>query len=786
MLSRSVLLLFIIGVFHTLFALHISINTGREAGQSYSVVHIKESFAFRCVSEINAFDEVEQIQCILPREPRENFEKMKTHFFKIDSFSRKGKYYIRILPVEKMKAIPIAHKLYEKSRIYHFKEHTLSKHWMIIGYKEHLPLISLDETPPLGINFPIAMDEIVLPSVGALDISGNPIRLDQVPDVSDYMRIKSAYAAGNYDHLASDVDALLRRYPDTIFKAELLLYKMRGLHKLDENEALLLVSKEFVREYSDDENMAEVLAYTANAYSAVGLQADGAYFYERLFKEFPTSKFAALGMIFLGDQHLSGGKTRMARGYFEKALYSTQDVEIASMAAVRLAKINLDKGELDRAAELYAKIIEGNAKYLLHDINENYDRARAFANRGKQQTAAAILTAITDNINHGDDRFEEMLKDIGLWLSETEDKPAAYKALKRYLDKYGDSDYTQEVQVALDSLFYTPDDANKSALIAEYESLENKYADQEIGQKAAIQRARLYYEDKQYQAVLDMEGSGVEKEEAYGAIEHDAAQALAMIKLEEGDCGNAINLAQEYNVTIAQKFDAKLFECAFETGRYAMAKKTAQKHLKDKKERLLWLYNYAKSLHKSAEYKELITVAKDVMSLADIEDDRAYDDILYEVFDAHKRLDNTEGMIQTVKELQRRRGWRHEDIEIYVEMIKLGLKQKDEVVVETYAGEVMRLQEKSKSYSQTPFVEFAALQVYKDRGDLKAQEKILESLSSHELKADERSRVAYMLGSLRMKQARKEEAKASFEESIKAQESSAWAGLSKDALELLK
>ena len=256
-----------------------------------------------------------------------------------------------------MKLIPIANKLYEISNIRSATVYKESKHWMLVGYTNRLPLIKIDETPSMGLSFPLTMEEVTLPSVGALDISGNPIRLDQVKDVVDYMRIKTAYEAGNYDQLASDVDALFMRFPNTIFKAELLLYKIRGHHKSDENEALLEVSKEFVREYSDDENMAEVLAYTANAYSAVGLQADGTYFYERLFKEFVESKYAALGMVFLGDQYLSGGKSKLAGTYFEKALYMTRDVEVASMAAIRLAKMSLEQGEVEKASSLYIKII---------------------------------------------------------------------------------------------------------------------------------------------------------------------------------------------------------------------------------------------------------------------------------------------------------------------------------------------------------------------------------------------------------------------------------------------
>jgi predicted negative regulator of RcsB-dependent stress response len=782
-----VLLLLVFFLFRTdFYALTLSINVGREEAESYSTVHIKEELSFKCLSETDEFDEIKQIQCVFPREPKEKFEAFETNYFKIDSFSKNGKYILRIYPVEKMQLIPIKHKLYEMGKIRKPSEYTTSSHWMIIGYRQRLPLIKMTTTPPLGIDFPIEMEETKLPSVGALDIAGMPIQLNELGDVRAYMQIKRDYDSGKYVQLSNDFDALFQEYPQTIFKAELLLYKMRGLHHTDESEALLQVSKEFIREYSDDENMAEVLAYTANAYSDVGLQADGSYFYERLFKEYPESKFASLGMVFLGDQFVSGGKQKQAESYFEKALYMTKDVEIASMAAIRLARINLEKGFIDKSAKLFEKIIEGNNKYLLHDINENYDTARAFANRGDKKTAADILTAITEHLPRNDDRYEEMIKDIGVWLSETPDKAGAYKALKRYQEMYGDSTYTAEVQESLDALFYTPEDANKTALIAEYENLENKYPDQEIGEKAALEKAKLYYAQKSYAQVLDMDGSGVEKEEAYAQLRQDSAKALAMKSLEKGECAQAVALSKDYNLTLEQKFDKSLYSCAYKTGNYFLAKTTAAKHLKDKDERLQWLYNYAKTLNKSGQYEELTKVASDVITLSEMEETSAYDDILQDLFYAYERLGNTRGMIKTVKELEKRRGLEYDDIELYVSMIKLGLKENDIVITETYAEKVMTLQEKTNSYSQSPFVEFAALQVLKEQKKEKEQLVLVNKLLKRDLNDKEKSRVQYMLGSLLMKEGKTAEAEAAFEASIKADETSAWAGLSKDALDLIK
>jgi predicted negative regulator of RcsB-dependent stress response len=770
-----------------LSALTLTVNVAREEGENFSILHIKEALDFSCLSEKDEFGETKQVQCVFPREPNEKFEPMKTNFFSIDSFNKAGKYYVRIYPVSKMRLLPIANRLHEKENIYHPERHQSAQHWMLVGYTDRLPLISIEKTPPLGINFPIDMHEVKLPSVGALDIAGNPIHLGQFDDVSAYMRIKSAYEAGDFLQLSKDVDELFSLYPQTIFRAELLLFKIRGHHHTNESEALLEASKEFIREYSDDENMAEVLAYTANAYANVGLQADGSYFFERLFKEFPRSKFSALGMVFLGDQFVSSGKQKEGEHYLQQALYKTEDIEIASMAAIRLAKISLEKDDEKGSAELLEKIVEGNSKYLLHDIVNNYEMARALANRKQKQTAVKILTAITSHLPQTDERYEEMLKDIALWLSEMDDKPAAYTTLKRYQKVYGESgEYASVVQKALDALFYVPQDANTSALLAEYETLEQKYANQEIGQQAALEKAKLLLSSKKYKEVLDLETASAEEEEPYVQLKHEAAHALAMIELEKGECAQAIYLSKEYNLTLEKKFDESLYRCAYETGNYPLARETAAKNLKSKDERLKWLYNYAKTLSKSAEYEELIKVASDIITLSQMQRSAQYDDILHDVFSAHERLGNTQGMISTIKELEKRRGVHFDDIELYVSMIKLGLKENDDIMTQTYSNKVMELQEKTKSYSQSPFVEFAALQVLKNQKKDEAQLALLEELIKRDLNKNESSRAHYMLGSLLMKKGKNTEAKKAFEQSVKADEKSAWAELSRDALALVE
>ena len=78
LLKRFALLLFpLSSVFFSLFALTLTVNVGRDDGENFSTIHIKEDLPFKCLSEKDEFDDIKQIQCVFPREPKEKFEKMQ-------------------------------------------------------------------------------------------------------------------------------------------------------------------------------------------------------------------------------------------------------------------------------------------------------------------------------------------------------------------------------------------------------------------------------------------------------------------------------------------------------------------------------------------------------------------------------------------------------------------------------------------------------------------------------------------------------------------------------------
>ena len=87
----------------------------------------------------------------------------------------------------------------------------------------------------------------------------------------------------------------------------------------------------------------------------------------RLRKEFQGKKLFAFdgdGVIYKGDQLAEAGSWKKALKFYNKALNETDDTDLASIAAFKIAQYYLNYGKRDKAKEYLVKIIEGNSKYF--------------------------------------------------------------------------------------------------------------------------------------------------------------------------------------------------------------------------------------------------------------------------------------------------------------------------------------------------------------------------------------------------------------------------------------
>ncbi|MBD3809065.1 MAG: flagellar protein [Sulfuricurvum sp.] len=772
-----------------LYALEVSIQSGKENGESFSVLHLRNADPFSCQATTDDFGETKRVDCYFAKPPKQNFPPVTNSHLVISSSTGANGYSISIIPKSKMALMPIPFDLSKVDATYRSKVQK-ANHWSVVGYPTKLPLISPSASSSTSINFPVKIPKNSHPFLGGLDLKGNPIKIRRVQDVTDYMEMKKAYAAKDYDKVLELADNALHEYPKTVFKNELMLYQIRSYHVKGESEKLLEVAKQFLRDFSADPNIAEVLTYTANAYSKIGLSVDADYFFDRLFDEQSDSPFASLGMIYKAEQLEASGGVKKAMSFYQKALATSKDIAIASKAAFKLAQMELNSGNTKKGAQYIDKIASANPSYFSEVRDSAMAMATTFVDRNDPKTAARISEALFNATDKKSPDKEQLLRDIGLQLAKSGKRTEALKKFNEYLETYKYGQFTEEIRRAKDGLFFEEGDKNVTAQMKKYDDLIERYGNDSVGRKALYKKAQLLLEGKKYKEVLDLENElyrldSTEYPQTNSLITKSAI-GLEKTLLKEGKCAEALRLQKMYKIKLLTEWDESLFNCALKTTQYATAQKIAQRHLKSKSipERQIWLYRMVKTEFGLGEYKEAIKGGEELIALLGVEKNPPLNDIYRTMFDAAQRLGDGDGMVRHIKSIEGAYPNDFKDIERYTQMVSLAQKRKDETMTQTYGRKVMALQDRTKTYTQTPYIEFTLAQSYQNvRKDGDAL-KVLKTLNARQLTPQRRSRQQYLIGSIEQKFGRKREARDAFNASIKADPASAWGKLAKEALTL--
>lgn len=769
--------------------LELSIQNGKEGGAYYSILHLRHSEPFSCTPTNDEFGETRRIDCRFAHSPKQSFTPIDNVHLSISASASTKGYVISIVPKAKMKLMPITFDLSKTSQTYQ-SDVKKTDHWSVVGYTNTPPMMDKPLASESTINFPVMIKKNIPPYVGGLDLKGHPIKIRRVQDVTDYMDMKKAYAAKEYTKVLDKATDALKEYPNTVFRNELMLYQIRAYHKLGEYEKLLAASKKFLRDYAGDMNVAEVLADTANAYAQIGQINDADYFFDRLFDEQPESPFAALGMIYKAEQSETIGDLKKAMLFYQKALASTSDIELASQAAFNLAGMELQAGNTKKATEYIDKVATANPNYFITVSANAMSMASTFENQKDPKTAARITEALLNKTDKKMENHQLLLRNLGLQLAKAGKKTEALKRFNEYLESYKFGEYVEEIRRAKDGLFFDEGDRNTTKELKKYNDLIERYGDDSVGRKALYKKAQLLLEGEKFKEILNLEN------ELYRLDTTEYPQSNAMISksaigltkayLKEGKCAEAMKLQKMYKVKLLIEWDESLFNCALKTTQYPVAKAIAKRHLKAPSvtERQLWLYRMVKTQFELGEYKDVIKGGNELATLLSVEKNLPLNEIYRIMFDTAQRTGESEGMIRQIKSIESTYPNDFKDIERYTQMVSLGLKRKDEALTQTYAKKVIALQDRTKSYTQSPYIEFTLAQSYQNMDKNTDALNVLKLLNKQKLVLEKRSRQQYLIGAIEQKLGHKREARDAFNESIKADQNSAWGKLAKDALAL--
>lgn len=771
------------------FALEISLQGAKENHQSYSTLHLSDKDKFLCQEFRDDFNAVVKIVCAFPKSPAQKIKKLQNSFFEIDTETKKETFFLVIKPYEKMKLFPKVFDLVKEDTVFSSKVE-LSNRWMIVGYKDKLPYIEPQAESESAINFPFTLGEDKFPYVGSLDIEGNPVYIKRVGDVTEYIKIKKLYEEKNYEFTLELIDEIMKEYPDTLFKPELLFYKIRVHSKMDENEKLIEVAKDYLRDYSSDENVPEVLSLLAKSYGKVGLNSDADYFYDRLFSEHADSVYAKWGYIYLAESLEAAGNLSRPQTLYEKAIRETDSIEVAVEAAFRLAKIHISNSKIKEAAEQVDKIAKARATYFSEQKYKSIDMMYDLYDSGDYISAATIAKAIFEHMDPNDEEYEELSRNIGIWLSQTENKKEALEALNKYIERFSDGMYIQEVQVAKDSLFFDVNDENTSSKFANYEKLMGEYAGDTIGDKAIYEKAKLLIAEGAFADALSMEDSLLKLD----AVEYsdiptlitNAAIGTMKQSLKDKECNSVLVISSKYKIELSAEWDEGVYDCAMKGADFGLAKKMADKNLKSKdlEQRKKWLYRYIKVDFATGNYSNVIEASKELITLTQNDKNSPYRDVYRYLFDTYHRLENSNKMIESIADVVKAYGDDYVDIDRYIAVMAVGSEKKDNNLVIEYGERVMNIQRISASHPQSPFVEFTLYQAYTDKENYDKALDVIKSLDTLELNSTQRARQKYLLGSVLAKLWRDDESQKAYQEAIDAEPNSAWAKLAKSAKQI--
>ena len=269
-------------------------------------------------------------------------------------------------------------------------------------------------------------------------------------------------------------------------------------------------------------------------------------------------------------------------------------------------------------------------------------------------------------------------------------------------------------------------------------------------------------------------------------IIEESAIGVMKIALERKKCQEVLNISNDYNITLSNEWDDGVYQCSMLGANFIIAKDIAQRNLnsKDIELRKKWLFRYIQVDFETGNYSEIIDAAKELITLIEDDKDSQYIQVHRMLFDAYQRLGKNEKLLDSILSIQKIFGRDYKDIERYVEVMSMGSKNKDNTLIIKYGEEVMKIQNASSSYAQSPFVEFTLYQTYINMEELDKALNIIKPLDDIELNKLDRARQKYFLGSVYSKLWREEDAVKAYDKAIESDPDSAWAKLATSAKEI--
>lgn len=795
---KSLLIFLLVSV--QLCALEIVLNSGKESKVTYAILHLIDGEPFYCEALSDAFDKKKYV-CKVNRPIQKQIEPKSMKYAEINFFEKDGAFYIAVDPKMVSRLVPVEDVLYDTKEILKKPKAERYTHWTILF--EEKPLYEEKKTYD-SLDFPIVYPKTQMPYVGALDLNGKPISYAQSKDIQLYLDIKKEFEKGDYQSVIKNVKRILTLYPSSIFRSELELYQIRSMDALlskrtedspelsfNEND-LVDVAKRWSKEFTSDENLPEVLMMLTKAYIKLGSKSDTNYFLDILVSEHPDNLFTKKTILLYADNLYKKKEKDKAMGLYMDVLYSAQDLDVASEAAIRLSDYQMDAGKMKEAKEYLLKVLNVNEKFLLKDPMASYKLAKRLYEHKLYDLAARISDLLLASLPKNAENKELLLKESGDWHAKANEIDAANARYQEYLAAYkNNGEFTNAVSESLDALFFKTKENNETVLENYYDKLIEKYSN-DIGQKALLEKANLLFKQKRFTDVLALEEALSKVPDNFeikpAELIYGSAKALALNALQKEDCQEMINFVEQYKLQLSDmNNDAALFKCFMRTSRFDRAHELSSTHLKDKalQSRYEWAQREVQVLFRLGKYKEAIDLKEDLKTLTFSLHQKIDLQTIRDLFFSYMKLNNLDGAASLAESIKLLYPNDTSAMDMYYEVVKVANESKNDLLLVKYAELIISMQKQFKTAVYTPSVELSYIDSLKRLGRDSEALKVVEELLPKIFNNKDKIRALYQAGELTMKLQQMDKAKNYFTQCVAVNENSSWKTICQQNLELL-
>lgn len=776
------LLLILVLLSHT-FAFEVSIKSGKTNSQSYSILNLSSSqIAFECNENLNEFMKIISIECDVERGFVDDIDDIKHPLINLSFDKQRDSFKLIVTSSVNMKLYATSKPFYEEKVLNYFEKHR-SHNWSIIIFDKELPfLTSLNQS---GLNFPIPRDFETLPSVGPVDINSLPVSKATTLDVEYYVKLEKTFGKEDYEESLRIARELIQKYPNSIFYSDFLRYEMKSLQMLgmEENfDDIARIGKNFIRNYTSDEYLAEVLLIMAKTYSATGFLSDANYFFDRLINEHKNTYFGDLGRIAFGLHRYKNDDQQGGIDTILDTFYNTKHLKVATVAADELAQIYLDS-QPNEAVKYLQTIWDNNKEFLLHDREKLHSYANKISNHEQGWQLALkmyeALGKLYDRNIH--DEFSEVIYKIALMNDKLKNYEDAYENYEFYVNNFAYGEYAPDAYEALDMLLIKQDSQNIDEKLTKLDALIEKNPKENIGKEAIVAKLKVLNGEgmfvdsiQMYPQVQKLEQKYLEEANKYL---NSAFEQHIVTLLNSQSCNEIDILIRQYELDLnyEQYDNKKLFDCYFEVARYESAKAIVNKNIEDEDidERVYWMCQLAKVNMKQREY----AIAKDIYNdIFALNKQDLCKDIYLNLFATQKHSNDVNAMIKSVQEIEKKES-NVKLLQLYKDIIEAA---QDKDIKKIYVKKLLDKQKELNLLLYSPWIELQAATHMQSSQELINDLNASLNIANNEQKA----RIYFEIGNSSVDLNNAQEAIDAYEKCMNID--SMWKSLCEDAISLIQ